>query len=67
MEIHSYNSLACTRGIDGTGISDTVRCMLYINSFMNRQLIGGIRIWILRCSFTFPFCIHSQLFRGLRW
>ena len=25
---------------------NTVRCLLYINSFMNRQLISGIRIWI---------------------
>lgn len=44
---HSYNFLACTRGSDGTGISHTVRCLFYINSFIYRQLnlkgIGGIR------------------------
>ena len=35
---HSYNFLACTRGSDGTGISHTVRCVFYINSFIYGQL-----------------------------
>ena len=35
---HSYIFLACTRGSSGTGISETVRRLIYINSFIYRQL-----------------------------